>query len=119
MDFALAVIMPDDPQTVLAPDAKGGRATVDLAKIPWECGFALLNEFEVAAVLGQSVGTIRNYRVDGRGPQFLKLNGTTVRYRISALRTYLDAQPAGGGPVDAPMQRRRRGRPRKAGGSAA
>ena len=89
---------------------------VDLAAIPWNCGWALVDEFQAAAVLGLSPKTLRNYRLNNQGPRFIKLNGSAVRYRIADLQGYIDAQPSGGGDQ---QQRRAPGRPRKASGGRA
>ena len=55
-----------------------------------------LNEFEVAEILGVSVATVRRWRLLGRGPKFLKVAGTLVRYPVEALNTWLASQPCGG-----------------------
>jgi hypothetical protein len=57
---------------------------------------ALLNEHQVAQVLNLSVGTIRRWRLLGRGPRFLKVGGVLVRYRPTDVYGWLDAQPSGG-----------------------
>jgi hypothetical protein len=83
---------------------------VDLAAIPWGCAWALVDEFVVAAALGLSVRTIRNYRLNNVGPRFIRLNGCAVRYRLGDLQAFLEAQPSGGGT----QLWRGPGRPRKA-----
>jgi hypothetical protein len=83
---------------------------VDLSAIPWDCPWALIDEYQVAAVLGQAPKTLRNYRMNNVGPKYLKLNGYSVRYRIGDLQRYIDGQPSGGG---GKQERRGPGRPRK------
>jgi hypothetical protein len=41
-----------------------------------------VNEFVIEQVLGVPVGTLRNWRVSGRGPPFSKL-GASVRYELA------------------------------------
>jgi predicted DNA-binding transcriptional regulator AlpA len=55
-----------------------------------------LNEFQVAEILNVSVATVRRWRLLGRGPKFLKVAGTLVRYPVEALNPWLASQPAGG-----------------------
>jgi hypothetical protein len=88
--------------------------TVDLAAIPWACPWALIDEHQVAAVLGQAVQTLRNHRGTGNGPRFIKLNGSTVRYRIGDVQAFIEGQPSGGGSLPGAQPRRGPGRPRKA-----
>ncbi|MCW5982723.1 MAG: helix-turn-helix domain-containing protein [Bryobacteraceae bacterium] len=56
----------------------------------------LLNEFQVAEILGVSVATVRRWRLRGRGPRFVKVAGTLVRYSTTALDEWLAVQPTGG-----------------------
>ena len=55
----------------------------------------LLNEKEVAAALKISVASARRWRVEGRGPRFIKL-GACVRYRAEDLDAWLASRPSGG-----------------------
>lgn len=55
----------------------------------------LLNEFEVAEILGISVATIRRWRLLGQGPQFLKC-GAAVRYSVTEVTDWLASRPRGG-----------------------
>jgi len=73
----------------------------------------MLDEHQVAAVLGQSVRTLRNHRLNNTGPRFIKLNGCTVRYRIGDLQVFIESQPAGGGATAGSQPRRGPGRQRK------
>ena len=57
--------------------------------------FALLTEEEVAEQLHVSVASLKRWRLERRGPQFIKV-GSLVRYRPEELETWLTAlQPAG------------------------
>jgi hypothetical protein len=71
---------------------KTDRRVVDLSTIP-SVGWALLDEHQTTAVCARSVKSLRNDRYTGVGIKFRKLNGTTVRYRLSDIREWLDAQP--------------------------
>ncbi len=83
---------------------------VDLTTIP-TLPWALVNEFQAAAVLALSVKTLRRQRHEGVGPKFVKLNGATVRYRVGDLQTWLAAQPTFGGVLPGQRERMRPGRP--------
>jgi len=61
-----------------------------------------LNEFEIADVLGISVATVRRWRLKRRGPTFVKVAGTLIRYPVEALEEWLAAQPSGGEPLGSP-----------------
>lgn len=50
-----------------------------------------LRVIAAAAHLGLSVSTLNKWRVQGRGPRFLKL-GRAVCYRIQDLDAWLEAQ---------------------------
>jgi predicted DNA-binding transcriptional regulator AlpA len=56
---------------------------------------ALLTETEVSHVLRVSLATLRKWRVDKRGPRFLKI-GPLVRYQLEDLREWLSSLPTGG-----------------------
>lgn len=47
-----------------------------------------VNEHQAAKFLGVSVATMRRWRVNGKGPQFLKQGGWLVRYRIPDLEEF-------------------------------
>ncbi len=104
--------------TTAAPPAStlraGAEREVDLTKIPWNVPWAMLDEHEAAAVLHVSVKLLRRQRHEGVGPRFRKLNGSTVRYRVSDLQEFLEQQPCGGGGVPGDRIQRGPGRPRKA-----
>ena len=57
--------------------------------------FALLTEHEVAEQLHVSVASLRRWRLERSGPQFIKV-GSLVRYRPEDLETWLAARPTGG-----------------------
>lgn len=59
----------------------------------------LLNDVETARMLGVSVATTRRWRQEDRGPEYVKVGGFSVRYRLSAIREFLDACETGGGSV--------------------
>lgn len=96
-----------------ATKAKATSQEVDLCTIPWKCEFAMLNEFQAAAVLGLGVKVLRRRRADGGGPRFTKLNGCSVRYKLGDLQSWIAEQPAGGGAATTDRARRGPGRPRK------
>jgi hypothetical protein len=57
--------------------------------------FALLTEEEVAERLHVSVASLRRWRLERRGPQFIKVS-SLVRYRPEDLETWLATLPTGG-----------------------
>jgi excisionase family DNA binding protein len=62
---------------------------------------ALLTETEVSQVLRVSLATLRKWRVDKRGPRYIKI-GPLVRYQLEDLREWLSSLPTGG--IAAPAQ---------------
>lgn len=56
----------------------------------------LLDERQVAELLGVSVATCRRWRLQKQGPRFLKL-GALCKYRIEDITSWLESRPAGGG----------------------
>lgn len=42
---------------------------------------SLISDGELAAILGLSVITLRNWRCTGRGPRWVKIGARAVRYR--------------------------------------
>ncbi|MBM3758587.1 MAG: helix-turn-helix domain-containing protein [Acidobacteria bacterium] len=56
----------------------------------------LLNEHEVAEMLGVSVATIRRWRLLKQGPRYLKV-GALCRYRVEDIAEWLESLPSGGG----------------------
>jgi len=55
----------------------------------------LLNEHQVAEILGVSVASLRRWRLLRRGPKFLKLN-SAVRYSQESITQWLATRPTGG-----------------------
>jgi excisionase family DNA binding protein len=56
---------------------------------------ALLTEEEVSKRLHVSLASIRRWRLERRGPQFIKV-GSLVRYRPEDVESWLAALPTGG-----------------------
>jgi len=56
---------------------------------------SLLTEQEVAKKLCVSLAALRRWRLEGRGPKFIKVS-SLVRYRPEELEQWLAAQPTGG-----------------------
>ena len=65
---------------------------------------ALLNPTEVSHYLGVPIGTLANWRYQGRGPASLRV-GRHVRYRLEDLATWVEAQLADNPGVSADIQR--------------
>lgn len=55
----------------------------------------LVREHEAADFLGYSVATLRNWRVRGGGPRFVKISSRSVRYRIADLIDWIEARTVG------------------------
>ena len=58
----------------------------------------LLDEHEVAEMLGVSLATIRRWRLLKQGPRYLKL-GALCKYRVEDVSAWLESRPCGGGQV--------------------
>jgi excisionase family DNA binding protein len=56
---------------------------------------SFLNEQEVSKRLNVSVATLRRWRLEKRGPVFVKV-GSLVRYRLEDLDSWVAALPTGG-----------------------
>ena len=56
---------------------------------------SLLTEIEIAKHLHVSVACVRRWRLERRGPRFLKI-GALVRYRREDVEDWINARPAGG-----------------------
>jgi predicted DNA-binding transcriptional regulator AlpA len=52
----------------------------------------LLNEADVAKLIGMSVPSIRRWRTIGGGPPFVRLGIRRIGYRVEALNAWLDAR---------------------------
>ena len=59
---------------------------------------SFLNEQEVSKCLNVSVATLRRWRLEKRGPMFVKV-GSLVRYRPEDLDSWVAALPTGGDPT--------------------
>jgi predicted DNA-binding transcriptional regulator AlpA len=64
----------------------------------------LLTEEEVALQLHVSLAALRRWRLEGRGPRFIKVSAL-VRYRPEELEQWLASRPTGGAATD-PAQTR-------------
>lgn len=60
----------------------------------------LLNEKQLARLIGVSIGTLRFWRGEGKGPRYRKV-GQLVRYAPSDVNDWLSRRPAGG---EAPVE---------------
>jgi len=60
----------------------------------------LMTEEEVSKRLNVSVASLWRWRLQSRGPLFIKV-GSLVRYRPEDLESWLGVQPTGGGPLAA------------------
>lgn len=52
----------------------------------------LLREAEAAEFLGMARGTLRNWRVYGIGPEWVKLPNGSVRYRVADLMEWIESR---------------------------
>ena len=55
----------------------------------------LLNEHDVARIIGLSVASIRRFRLLRQGPKYLKI-GAAVRYKSADIAAWLESRPTGG-----------------------
>ena len=86
---------------------------VDLTQIP-VVPWAWVDEHVYAAIRGCSVKVLQNERRLNIGCPFRRINGTTIRYKLGEISSFLDSQPAGGGNGTAANPvRRGPGRPRR------
>lgn len=60
----------------------------------------LLNEKELSRLIGVSIGTLRFWRGERKGPRYRKV-GQLVRYAPSDVNEWLSRRPAGG---EAPVE---------------
>jgi hypothetical protein len=63
----------------------------------------LLTEREVSDHLHVSLASLRRWRLEQRGPRFIKV-GSLVRYRLEDLELWLSEQPTRGAPIRASVQ---------------
>lgn len=52
----------------------------------------LMTEKEAAGVLCYSQRALQNWRVRGGGPEYVKVNGNSVRYQMRDLTAWIDAR---------------------------
>jgi predicted DNA-binding transcriptional regulator AlpA len=52
----------------------------------------LATDVEVAKVLQLKAGTLRNWRIEGKGPRWIKIGTYAVRYRRSDLAAWLESR---------------------------
>ena len=52
----------------------------------------LMTEKEAAGVLCYSQRALQNWRVRGGGPDYVKVNGNSVRYQMRDLTAWIDAR---------------------------
>jgi predicted DNA-binding transcriptional regulator AlpA len=52
----------------------------------------LIDEFEAADFLGYSVRALRNWRVRGGGPRYVKVSARSIRYRRRDLIAWAEAR---------------------------
>ena len=55
----------------------------------------LLNEHDVARIMGLSVASVRRWRLMRQGPKYLKI-GAAVRYKAEDVSAWLESRPTGG-----------------------
>jgi predicted DNA-binding transcriptional regulator AlpA len=65
----------------------------------------LLTEEDVAQQLHVSVASLRRWRIERRGPQFIKV-GSLVRYRPEELEAWLLSRPKGGSASESDLRRK-------------
>ena len=61
----------------------------------------LLNERDVARVTGLSLSTVRRWRLLGKGPSYVKVSDSAVRYHAQDLQRYLNSRRTGGSQAEA------------------
>ena len=52
----------------------------------------LMTEKEAAGILCYSQRALQNWRVRGGGPEYVKVNGNSVRYQMRDLMAWIDAR---------------------------
>jgi len=55
----------------------------------------LLNEHDVARVVGMSVASVRRWRLLRQGPKYRKI-GAAVRYKPEDVAAWIESRPTGG-----------------------
>jgi hypothetical protein len=77
------------------PRLKATSSTRTLEQ-PLADGF--VSDVELSPMLNIPTPTLRNWRLLGEGPEFLKF-GKSVRYSLRAVQAWVEARPKGGGGV--------------------
>ncbi|GER07968.1 hypothetical protein GCM10007972_15730 [Iodidimonas muriae] len=54
--------------------------------------YQLINEYEAADYIRHSVRALRNWRVRGGGPRFVKISGRSIRYRRLDLDQWIESK---------------------------
>ena len=86
---------------------------VDLTLVP-TVAWAWIDERVYAAIRGCGVKTLQNERRLNVGCPFKRVSGTSIRYKVGDITTFLESQPGGGGAAQPSNQQRHgAGRPRK------
>jgi excisionase family DNA binding protein len=75
-------------------DAKIG-SSAELERSSKGAALILLTESQVSQLLQVSLARLRKWRVEKRGPRFIKV-GSLVRYRLADLQQWLSSLPTGG-----------------------
>ena len=84
--------------TTYAPAAPAAEPSAPRDVLP-PGGDRLLTEREAAHLLGLQPSTLRRWRSVGQPgqPEFVKIAGRAIRYRMSDLTAYIEALPTSGG----------------------
>jgi hypothetical protein len=86
---------------------------VDLMQVP-PVPWAWVDERVYATIRGCSVKVLQRERRLNIGCPFRRINGTTVRYKLGDITTFLESQPGGGGAAEpSTAAKRGPGRPRR------
>jgi len=79
--------------------------TVSSVECEWK-PWMMIDEHVVAQMTGLAVKTLQNERAAGRGIPCTKMNGKSIRYRVSDVYAWIASRPSG--IRDVPIDRRRR-----------
>ena len=58
--------------------------------------YRFLTERQLSDAIAIKVATLRKWRLTDRGPKFLKVGGTLVRYRTEDVQAWLESCTSGG-----------------------
>jgi predicted DNA-binding transcriptional regulator AlpA len=61
----------------------------------------LLDEREVAEMLGVDVAIVRRWRLSRQGPRFIQLGRSVRRYRVTDVLAWIESRLDGGEPLEA------------------